>query len=176
MRGKLFPMALAILLAPVMGLSLLMAGCTSQPEQSNPQGQEPGTASQSERASSQEQESEPKQPVPQEPGPARLLYMGQGSLRIVTAEGKVIYIDPFSGDQYDLPADLILVTHGHPDHNQIDLIENRNEDCRIITHEEALEGGEHQTFDFGYVTVEAVEAGYNKNYDVNWFRCCPPGC
>ena len=27
--------------------------------------------------------------------------------------------------------------------------------------------GEHQTFDLGYVTVEAVEAGYNKNHNVN---------
>ena len=102
----------------------------------------------------------------QESTAATLLYMGQGSLRIVTAEGKVIYIDPFSGDQYDLPADLILVTHGHPDHNQIDLIQTQNDGCRIITHEEALQDGTHQTFDLGYVTVEAVEAGYNQNHDV----------
>ena len=47
---------------------------------------------------------------------ARLLYMGQASIRIVTIEGKVIYIDPFAGDQYDLAADLILITHGHRDH------------------------------------------------------------
>lgn len=117
--------------------------------------------------------SETPEPHPEESEPpqeaadaATLLYMGQGSLRIVTAEGKVVYIDPFSGDQYDLPADLILVTHGHPDHNQIDLIETQNDGCRIITHEEALEGGTHQTFDLGYVTVEAVEAGYNQNHDV----------
>ena len=97
---------------------------------------------------------------------ATILYMGQGSLRIVTAEDKVIYIDPFAGDWYDLPADLILVTHGHPDHNQIDLIQSRNDGCQVITWAEALEGGEHQTFELGYVTVEAVEAGYNKNHDV----------
>ena len=111
-------------------------------------------------------EENPEQPPQEETGAATLLYMGQGSLRIVTAEEKVIYIDPFSGDQYDLPADLILVTHGHSDHNQIDLIETQNDDCRIITHEEALQDGTHQTFDLGYVTVEAVEAGYNQNHDV----------
>ena len=33
----------------------------------------------------------------------RLLYQGHGSLRIVTAEGKVIYIDPCAGEGYDLP-------------------------------------------------------------------------
>ena len=38
---------------------------------------------------------------------ARLLYQGQGSIRIVTPEGKVIYIDPYAGTGYDLPADLI---------------------------------------------------------------------
>ena len=38
-----------------------------------------------------------------------LLYMGQASIRIVTPENKVIYIDPYAGDAYDLPADLILV-------------------------------------------------------------------
>lgn len=102
-----------------------------------------------------------------ETGAAVLLYQGQASIRIVTAEDKVIYIDPYAGDSYDLPADLILVTHSHFDHNAIDKVENRNPDCRIITWEEAVVGGEHQTFDLGYVTVEAVEAGYNRMHDVN---------
>ena len=46
-------------------------------------------------------------------------------------------------------------------------MQSRNEDCRIITQNEALAGGEHQSFDLGYVRVEAVEAGYNQNHDVN---------
>ena len=50
---------------------------------------------------------------------ARLLYQGHASLRIVTAEGMVIYIDPYAGEGYDLPADLILVTHNHSDHNAV---------------------------------------------------------
>jgi len=95
-----------------------------------------------------------------------LLYMGQASIRIVTGEGKVIYIDPFSGDWYDLPADLILITHSHRDHNDPGRISEQNPGCRIITQTEALAGGVHQTFDLGYVKVEAVEAGYNRNHDV----------
>lgn len=95
---------------------------------------------------------------------AKLLYMGHASIRITTSEGKVIYIDPYAGDGYDPAADLILVTHAHRDHNVVDKVTNRSQYCRVITWKEALAGSEHQTFDFGYVRVEAVEAGYNDNH------------
>lgn len=97
---------------------------------------------------------------------ATLLYQGHASVRITTAEGKTIYVDPYMGEGYDAPADLILVTHGHRDHTQTDLIGTKNADCRTITWKEALSGGQHQNYDFGYVQVEAVEAGYNSNHDV----------
>ncbi len=96
-----------------------------------------------------------------------LLYQGHASLRIVTAEGQVIYIDPFMGEGYDLPADLILMTHGHFDHSREDLITNRKEDCAVITWEDGIMSGTYRSFDLGYVTVEAVDAGYNKNHDVS---------
>lgn len=113
---------------------------------------------------SQTVQSEPEKP---EPGPATLLYMGHASIRIVTDEGKVIYIDPYAGDDYDMAADMILVTHAHTDHSQTDKVKNRNQDCQIITQEEAIQNGEHQVFSFDYVTVEAVEAGYNPQHDVS---------
>lgn len=96
-----------------------------------------------------------------------LLYQGHGSLRVTTAEGKVIYIDPYAGEGYDLPADLILVSHGHPDHTAVDLIENRADDCSVIYNTDALVDGAYKTFDLGYATVEAVQAGNNKNHDIN---------
>ena len=105
-------------------------------------------------------------PVEDPPTPAALLYQGKASIRVVTGEGKVIYIDPYTGDGYDLPADLILVTHSHYDHNGVDRVESRNPDCRTLTWREAIQNGEHQVFDLGYVTVEAVEAGYNRLHDV----------
>ncbi len=97
---------------------------------------------------------------------AKLLYQGHASIRITTAEGKTIYVDPFMGEGYDVPADLILITHGHSDHTQTQLIKTKNPDCETITYKEALKGGEHQSFDLGYVKVEAVEAGYNRNHNV----------
>lgn len=96
-----------------------------------------------------------------------LLYQGKASIRIVTRENKVIYIDPFMGNGYDLPADLIIVTHEHFDHNAIDKIKNRNSDCQIIRSKNAVVNGEHKTFDFGFAKVEAVEAGYNSYHNVN---------
>ncbi|MBQ1852617.1 MAG: MBL fold metallo-hydrolase, partial [Lachnospiraceae bacterium] len=96
---------------------------------------------------------------------ATLLYQGHGSLRITTGDGKVIYVDPYAGAGYDKPADLILMTHGHGDHTKDELIATKNADCRKITWVEALAGGTHQTFELGYVKVEAVEAGYNKNHN-----------
>ena len=95
-----------------------------------------------------------------------ILYQGHGSLRITTAEGKVIYIDPYAGEGYDAAADLILITHSHSDHTDTGKIKNRNPGCRTITWKEALEGGTHRTFDLGFVKAEAVEAGYNRNHNV----------
>ena len=87
----------------------------------------------------------------------KLYYQGHGSYRFTANDGRVIYVDPYAGDGYNLPADVILVTHGHGDHNQIHLV-TQKPGCRVITHEEALAGGKHSSFDVDGITVEAVEA------------------
>jgi L-ascorbate metabolism protein UlaG (beta-lactamase superfamily) len=53
---------------------------------------------------------------------AELSYFGRASVKIRTATGLVIYIDPYAPGDYSEPADLILVTHGHGDHNQVKLV------------------------------------------------------
>lgn len=98
-------------------------------------------------------------------GENKLYYLGHASIRIVTSEGKVIYIDPYMGDDYDLSADLVLVTHEHYDHNDVSKVKNKSNDFRIIRESDALVDGKYQTFDLGYVNVQAVEAGYNKFHD-----------
>ncbi len=99
---------------------------------------------------------------------AKLLYQGHGSARLTTDEGKVIYVDPYAGEGYGAPADLILITHQHGDHNQVELIKSKNPGYAIITEREALKGGTYHAFDRGYIKIEAVEAA-NKNHDPS--RC-----
>jgi len=93
----------------------------------------------------------------------KLLYQGHGSFRLTANDGTVVFIDPFAGVGYDLPADIILVTHQHDDHNKIELI-TQKDGCTIISNFEALEGGKHNNFNIKDIEIEAVEAGYNKNH------------
>jgi L-ascorbate metabolism protein UlaG (beta-lactamase superfamily) len=93
----------------------------------------------------------------------KLLFQGHGSLRLTGDDGRIVYIDPYKGKGYDLPADIILVTHQHTDHNRIKRCAQKP-DCRIITNAEALAGGSHNSFDIGGILIQAVEAN-NKNHD-----------
>ena len=55
--------------------------------------------------------------------------------RIVSNEGVVIYVDPYAGEGYDMPADIVIVTHEHSDHNQVDLV-TLKDDGVILTRRE----------------------------------------
>ncbi|MDR1067789.1 MAG: MBL fold metallo-hydrolase [Clostridiales Family XIII bacterium] len=93
----------------------------------------------------------------------KFYYQGHGSYRFTADDGRVIYVDPYAGGGYDLPADIILVTHGHHDHNKVELV-TRRPGCVLITNAEALAGGTHAAFDFDGIKIEATVAG-NKNHD-----------
>ena len=92
----------------------------------------------------------------------KLLYQGHGSFRLTANDGIVIFVDPCVGTGYDKPADVILVSHQHDDHNKIELI-TQKPGCAVITNTEALAGGKHNTFEIKGLIIEAVMAE-NKNH------------
>jgi L-ascorbate metabolism protein UlaG (beta-lactamase superfamily) len=94
---------------------------------------------------------------------AELLYQGHASFRIKSKDGVIVYIDPFAGSGYELPADIILVTHQHGDHNCINL-PAKNKDCIIIQNSDALVAGTYRSFSLKQMKIQAVPA-YNKMHD-----------
>jgi L-ascorbate metabolism protein UlaG (beta-lactamase superfamily) len=93
---------------------------------------------------------------------AKLFYQGHSSFRITTDEGKVIFIDPYAGVGYQTPADLVLITHEHYDHNAITLI-TRKPGTIVIRSKDALYGGVYREFDECGVHIVAVPA-YNAHH------------
>ncbi|HBG65385.1 MAG TPA: MBL fold metallo-hydrolase [Treponema sp.] len=93
---------------------------------------------------------------------AKLLYQGHGSIRIVSAKGLVIYVDPYAGTGYDVPADFILVTHEHYDHNKVGIVA-KEAGCRIFRAKHFLSGGKYGEVTLDGIRIQAVPA-YNKNH------------
>lgn len=96
---------------------------------------------------------------------ARLFYQGHGSYRIVSAEGLVIYIDPYAGEGYQMPADFVLVTHEHPDHNKVELV-TKKKNCLVFHAKNFMSGGKYGEARFNGIRVRAVPA-YNENHSQN---------
>ena len=96
-------------------------------------------------------------------GTTKLLYQGHASFRLTAKNGAVLYIDPYAKEGYDLPADIILVTHGHWDHNIVELVTQKKK-CVVIANDEAQKGGKYNTFNIKGIKIEAVEA-YMGNHD-----------
>ncbi|MGE5812221.1 MAG: MBL fold metallo-hydrolase, partial [Ignavibacteria bacterium] len=92
--------------------------------------------------------------------------IGHASMKIKTADGKIIYIDPYQtpGDYSD-SADVILVTHSHQDHNNISLVTQKST-CTVITYAEANLSGQFQKFVIDNIKIYAVPA-YNENHNRN---------
>ena len=93
---------------------------------------------------------------------AELLYQGHGSYRIVSNEGVVIYVDPYAGEGYEMPADIVIVTHEHSDHNQVDLV-TLKEDGVILRHGDLFVDGEYSIKKIKKVMIEGTPAE-NKNH------------
>ena len=97
---------------------------------------------------------------------AQMLYQGHGSYRFALDDGTVVYVDPFAGEGYDLPADLVLVTHEHFDHNQVQKMPHAA-GCAIIRARDVHPApGEYLCTESHGVRITAVQA-CNKNHPVN---------
>lgn len=97
-----------------------------------------------------------------------LNYFGRASVRLDLEDGRVIYIDPYSGSgtAYQPEADLVLVTHQHTDHNVVSKV-TLKEEGEVIECPYDIKAGEVVEFDD--ITIEAVEA-YNDNHSKS--VCC----
>lgn len=91
-----------------------------------------------------------------------LFYQGHASVRITTNKGKNIFIDPYAGVGYKTPADLVLITHEHYDHNAIHLLPLTPRTI-VIRAKDALIDGIYRDFDIDGVHIKAVPA-YNSHH------------
>jgi L-ascorbate metabolism protein UlaG (beta-lactamase superfamily) len=92
----------------------------------------------------------------------KLFYQGHASVRITTDEGTTIYIDPYVGKGYEKPADLVLITHEHYDHNAINLIHMSPSTVVIRARDMHKGNGYSEADEFG-VHIKAVPA-YNSHH------------
>jgi len=100
---------------------------------------------------------------------AELTYFGRSSVKIKTASGLVVYIDPYAPGDYSEAADLILVTHGHSDHNRVNLVARKSATviaapAGAVTERGARDAAEGATFTVGSIAVRVLPAAVHARH------------
>ena len=93
---------------------------------------------------------------------AKLLYQGHASFRLTAENGTILYIDPYAGSGYDVPADAVLVSHEHGDHNRVELV-RRKAGCRVLRAADFLGPDGYRSLSAGGAVVRGVPAE-NRNH------------
>lgn len=97
-----------------------------------------------------------------------LTLIGHASMKIKTAEGVVIYIDPYYEGDYSEKADIILVSHEHSDHNKVGLCQ-LSEGCLVLRAKQTINAKDlsYNTFEHLGVKIEPVAAANNNHSITN---------
>ena len=160
MKIKKFKISIFLIFAVLSISSLLLFACEAKEEpKETPENNNGEINSESQ---TQDDKNDENEIIPEDAN-TKLYYQGHASIRIMSKDGTVIYIDPCEGDGYDIPADIILVTHQHSDHNKVSLV-TQKDSCEVISNKEALENGEHNTLTVKGIEIEAVKAE-NSNHN-----------
>jgi len=95
----------------------------------------------------------------------KIKWLGWSSFKL-NVGGKILYIDPFFG-KYDEIGDIVLISHGHGDHSDLDVLSRiRNEKTVVLTsspNAENVKGlglNPGEKFDIADISISAVHA-YN---------------
>jgi L-ascorbate metabolism protein UlaG (beta-lactamase superfamily) len=88
-----------------------------------------------------------------------LTYYGHSFVKIKTIQGMVIYIDPYNVNAFADSADVVLISHEHSDHNEINRVKQKTS-CQVIRAANAISGSSYNTFTIGSVTITGFPA-YN---------------
>ena len=91
-----------------------------------------------------------------------LKYITHSFVKIKTKEGKVIYIDPYSVNDFTDSADVVLITHEHTDHNEIGRVRQKT-NCLVVRAGSYIVNGVYQNFTVGNIKIKSV-AAYNGNH------------
>ncbi len=108
--------------------------------------------------------------IPAKGGAIRITPIFHGSLQI-EYKGKVIQVDPFSGGDYSgaKKADLILITHTHPDHfDAKEIVALRKPYAAIVLPEKMYSSGSYLKATRTKLGFQGLTINPMKNGDDNW--------